>query len=697
MMTSFPKLFLSLFLLSSCVSSGVLAQNASELNPEELSVSSLIERLRSGTADEKTEAVVHLASFGPYAREAVEPLVGLLDSDHPALRYECLSALGRIGPIAHTAADSVTRFLSSDDILFQSAAIESLRRIGTASPEAEGILRRLCLDRDASVATSAVRCLVVIAGEYDESVRNAVPRLIAALSDERPEVRNEAAVTLTEIGPEVIPAVLGALTSDDRRTQVKVCEILGRNGSAAGAAVPALQSLLESDDIQLVRAAAAALGQIGTDAETVLPGLRKLLTHEAAAVRITAVRAIAEFGPDAAVVAADLRGLLTDQNAVLRASAADALGKCGSSEPQVIESLITALSDSSGPVTMRAADALSQLGPPAALALEPLLADARFRGLAVEILGEMGADAKPVVPALVRLLVSSEDPELQREVFIALASIGPHASAATPALLQILGNPESGDARAGAAYVLANVGETAAIPRLRELVKSADSVRVVRASAWALVTMDPDNEETVRLAMPHLLLAADSEVSLARREAVSAFSAIGRPAYEALPVLLKHAAGDPEAAVRAESLHALAEIRAPASQVLPVALASIGDPDPNVRNAARYLLGRLGSEAGNAAPQLRESLRRGSDFERVLSAWALVHVAPTPDHIRSATPLLVPALTHANPRVRAEVATTLGAIGGGSADVEAALRMILNDDDESVRAAASGALEKLGI
>src|SRR5690606_5817558 len=149
------------------------------------------------------------------------------------------------------------------------------------------------------------------------------------------------------------------------------------------------------------------------------------------------------------------------------------------------------------------------------------------------------------------------------------------------------------------------------------------------------------------------------------------------------------------AAVRAEALHGLAEIQAPADQTLPAALAALDDADPLVRNAARYLLGRLGEAAHGAVPQLRETLRHGNEQERILSAWALVQIAPSPEVTQAAIPLMIRALQRPNPRARIEAARVLTRIGEGVPDVIAALQTATSDEDPGVRAAAGEALKVL--
>ncbi len=669
----------------------VCGQDSSPDGPE---VKSLLELLRSGKAEEQIDAVGQLGALGPYAQAAIDPLVELLKTENLALRHECIVALGQIGPMAHESVDSLTGFLTSDNELLQSAALESLRRIGTASPEAQTQILLLCQTQNASLAISAIRCLVMIAGANNELIQSSIPRLVKALGDTRADVRNEASVTLVEIGPAVIPAVADTLSGNDSRVQLKACEILGQLGADAASAVPRLLKHLKDEDELVVRAAATALGEIQAEPATVVPALNALLTRKSAAVRIIAVRAIADYGPEAGDSASLMLNLLSDENMMLRASAAEALGRTGDTGGEVIEALIKALSDENAPVTLNAANALSHLGAPAVPALVQKLADKNYRRLAIEVLGEIGAGAESAVPALVELLSQAgDDADLRREIFIALASIGPKSTAATSAMMKLIQDPATADAQAGAIYVLARIGEKKAMPVLQKLIKVATDERVLRSAAWALVTLDPQNAENVKLVMPHLLKATSSDMPLVRKEAMTAFTTLGPVAIAALPSLLEHAANDADASVRAQSLHGLAEIQAPAAQALPVAIASLDNPDAKVRNAARYLLGSLGEEAHGTAPLLRESLRRGDELERVLSAWALVHVAPSKENAQAAIPLLLAALQHPNSRVRVETAITLGEIGAGSKEVRTALEAAQNDEDPIVKSAVVEALK----
>lgn len=658
-------------------------------------VHALLAKLVSEDDREKLDAVIELGSIGPYGALASHEIAKLLVKDSSELQYECIVALGKFGPLAHESAGSLTAFLKSSSALHQSAALESLRQIGTASPEAESEIRQLCLDPNAAIATSAIRCLLMIEEETDEIVQNSIPRLVTALGDERSDVGNEAAVTLSEIGSSVVPAVTAALSDQNSRVRMKACDILGSLGPAAGSAVPALLPLLQDKIELVVRGAATAMGKINSHSEIALPALNGVIRGDKSPwIAITAVRAVGEFGPAAKSFAPLMLSLLNDRKIMLRAAAADALGRIGDDSVAVIEALVRALSDSDGAVTVSAANALSHIGAPAVPALVSKLSDESYRWLVVEVLEEMESEAESAVPALLELL-KTDDEHLKQEIFIALASIGPKASSCTASMMKILENPAAGDDRAGAAYVLARIGEKKAVPLLKEILKTAQSEQMMRSAAWSIVELEPENPENAVLVMPHLLPAISAENPLARKEAISALSALGPAAKAALEAFIEHASSDPDASVRAESLRGLAEILAPVSQTLPVAVASLRDPDMTVRNSARYLLGYLGKDAQSTAPVLRETIRRGDPLERIVSAWALVNVESTPENIHAAIPLLLAGLRQPDPEVRTEVAITLGTTGTQSKEVLSELEFAKNDPDEQVKKAATDALAKL--
>ena len=116
--------------------------------------------------------------------------------------------------------------------------------------------------------------------------------------------------------------------------------------------------------------------------------------------------------------------------------------------------------------------------------------------------------------------------------------------------------------------------------------------------------------------------------------------------------------------------------------------------DPVLRRLAVYALGEIGPPARAAVPALRVVLQDPDNWVRVWAASAFARV--TED--RSAVALLVAEMRAPEAFVRSLVAWHLGRLGADFPGIEAgidALQQLLEDDDPSVQAEASVALQAL--
>lgn len=656
----------------------------------------LVRQLAAGSSSEKLDAATRLGDLGPYAGNAVNGLADALSFGDPALQYEVLVALGHIGPLATGSIDEVSAVLSSDILPLRTAALDALRQIGTIPSAVSEQIEDLAADSNAAVMTAAVRCLVTMEREDSAAVSAAVPGLIGALSSHRPSVRNAATNALVEIGESIVPSLKAPLGSGDAVVRRKSCQVAGRLGVMASSLVPLLVDRLSDEDELVVRSAASALGDVGSDADLVLPELQKLLADDSASVRAIALSALMEFGPLANKAIPAVCTMVNDDSTIVRAAAARALGQIGLDSEDAVHALMDALDDQHGGVTIPAANSLSQLGATAVPALVGLLDKPEYRDLAVTVLGEIGPAAGTAVPALVALL-KSDDEKLRRELFIALATIGPAATSAVPELMKMLRDPESGRSRGGAAYVLGHIGEPSCVPVLKKILSGVQGAepQVLRAAAWALVTLQPDNTANGPIVLSYLTDALSSEHSLARKEALAAIGKLGAGGQPAANAMIKLAQNDPDTLVRSEALHALAMLPKISEDTMPVAIVAMDDHDPHVRNSARFLLGKMGTRARVAAAKLKMGTREGAAMDRVVAAWALARVAPSAEHNKLAVPFMLQALPDPNPRVRAEAAHTLGLIGISRPEVVAALKTAAADHNQTVASAAKTALDQL--
>ena len=192
--------------------------------------------------------------------------------------------------------------------------------------------------------------------------------------------------------------------------------------------------------------------------------------------------------------------------------------------------LITALDDPLGSVTLAAAESLGNIGQPAVPALIQQLGEAKHAALIAHVLGEIGPDASPAVPDLVRFLKTADE-QLRREAILALAGIGPSARSATAELLRLLRSPQE-PLRSAAAYALAMIKAHDAVRDLRQALQQADDALLRLTSAWAITQLS-DDETDLRLAVPVLAEGLAGEDPQIQHRAAQALHQIGPQAKPA--------------------------------------------------------------------------------------------------------------------------------------------------------------------
>jgi HEAT repeat protein len=274
--------------------------------------------------------------------------------------------------------------------------------------------------------------------------------------------------------------------------------------AAVRSAVPALTRLLTDGFEPDWRAEAMdLLGELGPDARPSAHAICEDLTAGGARVRLSAARALARIKPGGNCCGELLGVARADVKGEVRAAAAEALWHCGMRRPAV--AILTEwLRDESQGRRWEAAQALGRIGPAARDALPALRAlcrqnrdylgvmsaaavwriatpvesggvvfDPRQDALAtlldiakdrdapgfldaLEVLGEIGPEARAAVPVLTWLLTAPK-PHIPCYAAGALGSIGPDAAAAAPALAALLRH-EDRDVRGIAAVTLFRIG-----------------------------------------------------------------------------------------------------------------------------------------------------------------------------------------------------------------------------------------------
>jgi HEAT repeat protein len=206
--------------------------------------------------------------------------------------------------------------------------------------------------------------------------------------------------------------------------------------------------------------------------------------------------------------------------------------------------------------------------------------EARWR--AAQILGDLGAEAKPALSALLAA-AHDQDPHVRSVVLAVLAEMEVPAADGLPLFLEALGTED----KVAACRGLARLGARAksAIPELRKLL--GDPRGEVRwNAARALGKIGPE----AAVAVPNLITQLQDEDGLVREHAAEALGEIGESAASAVPALsLK----DREPRVRRDAVRALGQIGLSARSALPAIRELLKDEDARVREAAAKAVYRL--------------------------------------------------------------------------------------------------------
>lgn len=656
-------------------------------------LATLKNKLREGSPVERIAATQKLGEMGLRAASAVPALLTSLEGDDIALQHVTLAALGQINSEAGLVVPVLTRMLSDKSPLLRHGAIESLRMYGVDARPALPQLKKLLDDSDAFVKIEAARAIVDISSEPIEKLEPAGAVLVAGLSHASPGINQVAAQGLVSAGKSAVPGVQKLLSGSNAAVTNHACDVLGMIGPESAEAVDRLLTLVESKEPDVSWHAIRALGAIGAKPAQVVPVLTKQLHNESPAVRMHSAHALGALGAAAAPAVPGLIAALKDKDESVRRAAVASLGRVGPAAEQAVPALISALDDASGAVTLDVAMALGRIGKPAVPALIEKMKVPGYQQLIAGVLEDVGPDASAAVPALTGLVAAS-NPELSREAIMALAAIGPASESAVPELTKVVKDPKSTVAPA-AAFALGRIGSKQACPALKDSLNAPNNPMLRLASVWALLQLEPNNEEYIRIGVPRLAEALSSERPRVRREAATTLGRIGQKAKSAVPALQK-ALKDEDPEVRMESLVALAEIGPDCAVALSDVVSMLNEGDPAFVPVAVYACGQMGTAAKTATPLLKRLMQSHDPVQKTVAAWALVKIDPNPETIKSAIPLLATALQSSG-RVdtRIVAARTLGEIGAGSAEARDALLSAKKDESESVRKAADEAIAKL--
>ena len=243
----------------------------------------LVITLAAGDVPERCVAALTLGRMGPRARDAVPALVEALNDPHPHVAESAASALKRVagtpslaaepptpvptpGPVESPTVIDLIGMLRHEDASFRRTAVVALGEKRSVGRDAVPQLVEVLEDKDEAVRREAARALGKIGAAA------AVPSLVVALNDAPDDlVRVSAAEALGRIGPRAavaIPALIAALKhAGDGVCDAAACALV-RIGLPAA---PALIEAVSDDDRRLGLRAAAVLTEIVTAPPGSLP------------------------------------------------------------------------------------------------------------------------------------------------------------------------------------------------------------------------------------------------------------------------------------------------------------------------------------------------------------------------------------------------------------------------------------------
>jgi HEAT repeat protein len=327
----------------------------------------------------------------PAIEAALPHIIEGLQSCYLEVRHIAVRALGWSGVTSPEVREALSACLASDDVPFRLSAIEAFRELGcereAAVTAAVDIMRN-----DPEPQHRA--CAAFVLGEFGKRAAAAIPALQVASEEPDAQVRRCASLALEAIrvgwlynpgrfGVQLVRDPVDRLANGSVRERVEALMWL-RAIAAEGAPGAAWNELMR--DLQT---------HMDVSEETVSAAVTSALAHADVDVRRSALRFVAHVGADARVPSATLRACMKDLDPEVRIHAVWAVY----------------LIEHEGHDTLGTLVGILRTEPSAAV-----------RHHAVNVISQMGADARAAIPAL-RAALTDRDPEVCREVEMALLKV----------------------------------------------------------------------------------------------------------------------------------------------------------------------------------------------------------------------------------------------------------------------------------
>lgn len=492
-------------------------------------------------------------------------------------------------------------------------------------------------------------------------------------------------------------------------------------------------------------------------AEADVASLVKQLSAKEAATRQSAALALGKAGDNSERVVSALIQAVGDADPGVRRAAIGAVRALKTDPEKTIPQLVKVLESAPPEVAISIVAVLAEAGEKAVPRINVALEHPNARYWAALVVQDIGSAAKGSVGSLVKALGEAKEPEVRRELVLALGAIGPDAKAAVPTLIELVSDKDPAIVIT-ATYSLGQLGGEAvsATDILKKNMKSKDDfLRIV--SAWALAAVNPGDDEIEMLVVPVLVgglvdtdergvrhaaaqaivqLQPDSAVMLPAVmaavetstpevlvESVQALASVGRDAVPGLSKMLRHEKIRPVVAhvlgmlgnkasgavptmiellpeskdeAQTELLMALGKMGEGAAPAVPSIAAALEDEEEDVRYAAIYALAQIGPAARDAKRSIVKAMAIEDPVFQTLCASALVKIDPQgSETAKEVLPFLQKATDHEQAMVRIEAADTLAIMKKLAKPALPALKKMAVDKDPHVSSAAKDAIKAI--
>ncbi len=523
---------------------------------------------------------------------------------------------------------------------------------------------------------------------------SAMAALLVGMDDSRPDQPGRvAALSEPFFAGRRLSEWIKLLESQDLATRLGAARSLGEMGADARAAVPALIQRLADRDAFVPTAAADSLGAIGPEAAEAIPAMAKTFERSSGFDRGIIGPAIARIGPKAVPKLVELTRTSDD---FARWEATRALRLIGAGAVQAEARLLELLSDPNASTRVEAALALWKIRPRKS-AFDTFVQalndpDEFARSEAIQALAQLGDEAAPVLPNLIRAL-GDQTASIRASAAMAIGKIGPRARSAVPAVLESVSHSGQGPffGETGlVTEVVKGIGPVAT----PELIAALEIPAIRVPAAWGLGQLGV----AAKGAAPRLRILMTGPPGKAR----IAYGGIARNAFArslwridrdpaVVPVLIE-LIGDDDYLIQAGTFDVLTEIGPEAQAAVPRLVQALNHKNQFVRQSAAKVLGRIGPAANASISALEKTLGDPEMSTRIEAATALWRVA----HSKAAVVALAAEARKIEDPSSTFAVTALGEIGPAAETAIPALIEALGQESIFGKALAAEALGRIG-